>query len=188
MSNENKVIELLKNEALINPTFNAVCHVFAVRQRTRYKVTVSTLMAAMKSEGFNFSKEQYIGVLKFLNTLGLGQLTVDSKKRVRSLDHIKVTLQSIGKTALGQGEKVKRQTPTHRYTQLIGSAIPADPKRETPIKRAKPVTAARKVTYPVFVTAVIDGRMVSFPLREVTPEDLGDLLVSAKKLGQEPSA
>lgn len=200
MGNENKVIELLRNEAMINPVFNAVCHVFAVRQRTRYKVTIANLIATMKKEGFTFSKEQYIGVLKFLGTLGLGQLVLDSKKRVRALDHIKVTLQSIGQTSLGNIDKVKKQHQTKRFSHLIGDdSSPVKPIAEVAkelqvalpkeaFKAPKTASKAREAAYPTFLTVLIEGRLVAFPAQEVKPDNLGEFLVKFKKLSQEPSA
>lgn len=190
---ENKIVEALRAEAARNPAFSAVCHAFAMRQRTRFKVTVGNLAATMKKEGFQFAKEQYAEILKFLHGLGIGTLVVHPKKGITALDHIQVTLQSIGKAAVGGQAEVKRQTPAHKFTELKAEAVvPQAPKApakvtvpkleslaalgevDTPAPKAappaQPKTApkepqkiVRDTNFPAFLTVLIDGKLVAFP-------------------------
>ena len=66
MKTNEQMIEALKVEVVKNPTFNAMCHVFALRRRTRSTIMVASLIQKMDKEGFNFDKASYIKTLQFL--------------------------------------------------------------------------------------------------------------------------
>lgn len=112
------VIETLKHDADKDAAFNAVCHVFALRKRARHMVSLRALTKKMEAEGFKYSTEQYASILKRLATLGVGRLETDAKGKVRALRDIKLTLQSIGKAALGERLTVARRNARNVFTQL----------------------------------------------------------------------
>lgn len=99
----------LKEEAGKSAAFNAMCHIFAMRERSRSVITIHNLIVSMSKEGFNFTKKEYTDVLTFLGSVGLGKLDYDSKGRLRALKNITATLQSIGLTALSKRETIQRQ-------------------------------------------------------------------------------
>lgn len=96
-----EMVELLKKEAQNNPAANAIFHVFALRQRARNSVSILGLKQSMKSAGFDFTRAEYIKVLRFLATLGIGRLDTDPRGKVRALKDVRITLQSIGESACG---------------------------------------------------------------------------------------
>jgi hypothetical protein len=89
-------LEEIIEEAKRNPASNAVLHAFAVRKRTRATIMLASLYNAMKKEGFNYPRSEYIPVIKSLAKAGVGSLILDKKGKVRGLKDIKVTLQSLG--------------------------------------------------------------------------------------------
>lgn len=171
---QNQVIEQMRIKAATVPHFNAVFHLFAARERARAQVTLSTLRLSMAQEGFKFTDEQYSEVLQFLASLGIGRLDMDSKNRVRALKDIKVTLQSVGQAAVGKQASLAKFSVANSYTDLpkqeIKAAAPA------PIKQAP-----AKVEFTSSLVVYVDGKpVIEFP-QNLTPKELGDLLVGMKR-------
>lgn len=108
-----EIVKKLKQEAETNDTARAVFLLWAMRQRARNTITVHSLVIAMSKQGFYFPAEKYRLLLKFLASLELGRLKVNSKGRVMALQEVSIKLQSIGKAALNQQvssfERIKRQ-------------------------------------------------------------------------------
>jgi len=142
----------LKEHAKENPVFAAVCHVFAVRERARHQVTVATLRNTLAKEGFNYKTEDLIDVLKFMASIGLGQLRKSGHKIV-ALEEIRYSLQSIGKTAISDMNKLDEFKQPRRFYQLP----PNPPKavEKAPVKEGP---------YPVALTTKINGKIVEVPL------------------------
>lgn len=103
INNNKELVEKLRKEAQVNKAFNAVCHIFALRQRARKEIYINSLMQKMEKEGFRFEKADYVKVLQFLASLGIGKLYTDHKGRVMGLKEIHTTLQSIGSSACADG-------------------------------------------------------------------------------------
>ncbi len=132
MLKEGNVINQLRNEVRIKEAFNAVAHVFAVRQRARHQVTLTALLRTMRREGFNHPVEAYTGVLEKLAALGFGRVEKDAKGHVRALKDVRVTLQSIGSAACGTASSLSSRKLRTRYRQLAPRPAVLAPKVERP--------------------------------------------------------
>jgi len=100
------LVHKLQERARMNKVFNSMAHVFAIRERTRRQLTVTSLYAQMKREKFIFSKNDYINELQLLATLSVVSLEKSSRGMIKALVDIKITLQSIGQAALGGKKEV----------------------------------------------------------------------------------
>lgn len=128
MINEKQLIETLKLETAKDPVTSAVLHMFAARERAREQVTIPALVNRMKEEGFLYAPGEYGRVLRLLAGLGVGRLDTDSSGKVRALKDVKVTLQSIGMAALGQGTTIDQLAKRNRYQRIpIVTAAPIRP-------------------------------------------------------------
>ena len=172
--NPKAVVDRLREEAQQNPVFNAVATWLATRDRTRQQITMSHLRITMQREGFNFKREQYEDVLKFLATLGIGRIELD-RGQISALKDIRVTLQSVGTAALGTESKLDKFAPAINFQSL--PVKPAPPKPQ-----AKPPTLAAPLkpeppSYATSLVVQIDGNTVTFPLpKGLTTSELGYLL------------
>lgn len=104
----------LRDEASKNPAFSAICHNFALRERSRSEITLTSLYKTMTKEGFNYDKGQYARAFRFLAALGIGDLYNDAKGRLRKLMHINVALQVIALAALSKDDSATRERPKLR--------------------------------------------------------------------------
>lgn len=112
------VITKLRDEASKNPIFKAVCQGFAIRDRTRAQVTIASLTQKMMKEGFNYSRKDYVSVLKVLADLGFGRLEMSARGKVKSLKDIKITLQSIGRAAVSDSTVLTRANFSNKFKEL----------------------------------------------------------------------
>lgn len=189
--NPKQLVEQLRVLAASDKTFNAVAHVFAIRERARGEVTLSNLRLRMAREGFHFKGDELGQVLKKLSELGIGTLYIDSDKRIRSLKNIKVTLQSIGQAAVGKLDKLEKFTPDNHYV-----ALPVEPKAAPPKAAAAPApkiadqvakqplhtpSIMPRREYKAALLVMIDDAPVSFPIPKITTEKLGQLLAEFYK-------
>lgn len=137
-SQTSNVVEAIREEALANDAFAAICYDFSQRERTRATLTVRGLKARMEKQGADFSIEVYRNAFLFLGKLGLGKVEVDRNDNVKALSNLKVTLQSIGQ-ASGQKTKVlKRFTPATHFEELRKPKV---------ILRKKPFTVKLSVVH-----------------------------------------
>lgn len=172
-----QMIEALRAEAARSQVFNAVCHIFAIRERARQQVTLGRLRIRMAQEGYNYSRNDYEQVLRFLASIGIGVLDFDSKKNLRSLVAIKTTLQSIGAAAVGKGDSLERFTPAAEFSDLPVKA-PSAPSVSTPAPM-KPLVSEE---YPVSLTIIVEGLKMSFNLpKGLTMKELSKLLSDVYK-------
>lgn len=161
-----KLIMALRLEADKNQAFNAVCKVFADRERSRQQITVISLKAAMKKHGFDFAVEQYEEILKVLARAGIGHLDKSPKGRIRALKGIKVTLQSVGKAALSNGTQINNFRPQVKFMK-IPQAINGKKTAEN---------------YKVSFTIELNAKSVVFEVPGgVQPDKLGEYLAKALK-------
>lgn len=124
-------ISALRTEAARNPVAQDVFVMFASRARTRQTVNLVALERRMEVEGFKHTRAEYQAVLKFLANLGFGKLDLGSRGRIKGLKEVKVTVQSIGAIACGQGLEIKQLSPRVRFGRLsdveVIKAPPAKP-------------------------------------------------------------
>jgi hypothetical protein len=161
-----------------NEVFNAMAHVFAMRERTRDQVTVHTISTVMAKEGYNFTAEQYRVVLEKLAMMQVGTVQTDRKGRVSALKSINITLQSLGKTALSMVDTlVKASGQSKRYIKL-----PELPEAKV-IEIAPPVIVDNVLKVPIKESAMtikIGNKTINFDL---FPESaLGTLMDSIDKI------
>jgi len=172
--NQISLVEELRRLAQ-RPAFNAVCHVFAIRERARQQVTLNSLSLRMLEEGYKHGTKDYAQVLKDLAGLGIGNLEFDPKtKEIRALKNIKLTLQSIGKAAVGDVSKVDGFSPQHSYAALPVRAVPTI----TPAPEKAPEKSEKKeADYRVKIVALINSKEIEFPLPlALTIKEIGELL------------
>lgn len=113
-----KMIETLKAAANKDKATANVLHMFALRGRARQRVTVDGLKQRMKKEGFDHDNQEYRSILKLLESVGIGRLQMDARGRVKALTDINLTLQSIGKAALGQEKALKSFRQRNRFSKV----------------------------------------------------------------------
>ncbi len=135
MTIENLVLGL-KEKAAKDKVFNDICTVFATRERARYDVTVNGLTQRMKKDGFAYSPSELSPALRYLASLGLGQLKTSGGKVV-GLSEVKTTLQSIGSVALGQTNSLVKFHKRHQFHKLPAVIAQAEHKLVMP-KNAEP--------------------------------------------------
>lgn len=176
------ILTAIRSRAASSPVFNAMCHVFALRQRTRQQITLANLMWVMKKEDFKYVDTQYIVELQFMAAAGLGKLYIDSKGRVRALKGIQVTLQSIGIAAILKKDTLEPFHPTNRFKSLkmepgrlfepTSAKLDFNGFRQPLITPKSPVKPVSKESKPVAVpesfqatlTLTIDGKAVTYDL------------------------
>ncbi len=130
------IIRAIADRAKTSDVFNAMCHVFALRERTRQQITVSSLTLKMEKEGFKYTAKDYARELQFLADLGLGKMELKNGVP-KVLSKITVNLQSIGKIAFGQAADLelnyiqKRKLPVVKQQTAI--AEPRKPRGQTAI-------------------------------------------------------
>lgn len=164
-----KLIMALRQEANKNAAFNAVCKVFAGRERSRQQITIVSLKAAMKKHGFDFTAGQYEDILKTLARAGIGHLDKSAKGRIRALKGIKVTLQSVGKAALANGTQINNFRPQVKFMKV------------PQVINGKKATAATE-NYKVSFTIELNSKSVVFEVPGgVQPDKLGEYLARALK-------
>ncbi len=169
------VVAKIRKEASQKPAFNAVFQVFAKRQRARAQVTMHSLTATMKKEGFKYSRDEYAQVLKFLAHLGLGRAEFNRNNKFKALKDIKVTLQSIGLAATAKSEALDKWYSHNKFSSLPNQAADY-------VKPAlqKDVVRAVNIRYPAELTVKFSKDEVTtfkLPLG-LSPKELGLLLAS----------
>ena len=156
------LIQKLKAAAAVDQVFNAACHLFAMRERSRREVTVASLTDSLNQEGFKASREAVEKVLGMMASFGIGHTVNDAKGQLRALKGIDVTLQSIGKTAIGnsviqksklkpQQAKLKRLQPTPGMPQTI-------------VKKSSKLSSKRTGAAVLKVTVELGKKKITFDL------------------------
>lgn len=163
------VIEALKNKVAADKTARDVFHVMSLRERARNIVTLGGLDQRMKKEGFNYEKDDYVTVLKFMASLGFGKLELDSKGRVTALKDIKTTLQSIGEVAMGLNTELHPWKQRNKFRVLSSPSLKPVP---------KPTQEVLAPVIPVSLTVVINGKAVNVALpNNLNERDVADLVM-----------
>ena len=161
----------LKEAASFSQLFSDVCTIFAMRERSRAKVTVNTLKRAVEEAKLLYSKEDCRKVLTILAKYGIGRPVKDARGQIKAIVDIKYTLQSIGLTAIGNEGNLK---PFHPRVKQV--SVPVVQKQES----AAPVeTKLRKASPPVSnITITIGDKKIDINL---TPEQILELMASIIK-------
>lgn len=173
---EIEVVEKLMNEAKTNPASSAVFHAFGLRHRTRNEVALSALYHKMRKEGFNFTKDEYLPVIKLLGNLGIGELDVSARGRIKGVKNLKSTLQSIGQIACGQ--RIMPQPFKSRRTMMTGT------RRATRIVRKPKILSSQIKTSQTLESQMgltlevnLNGRLLHLPLpKNLNVQDLQVLI------------
>lgn len=162
--NQKQVIESLKKEASTNEAVSAILHVFALRKRARRQVTVQGLALRMKEEGFPFPKKDYESFIAFMASLGLGTLHAGKNGRPLAIKDIGVTLQSLGRAALGVDPSMeflkKKKNTFHRIHMAV-----------------EPQTPVSIPLAPVKLTVTLNSKQITFPIQDdLSDEDVAFLV------------
>lgn len=128
VTNQNGLVDKLRIRANESKVFNVLCHVFALRERTRGQITIQSLSSKMKKEGFNFTKDEYRNELRFLASIGIGTLETSRRGTITALKNIKITLQSIGQAAVDSKNKIKPANFQTVYNKISLTKTPPKPK------------------------------------------------------------
>lgn len=176
-NNNNQVITALRQEAAAKPTFSAICTVFAVRERARHQVTMTSLRSKMQKAGWNIPAEDCENALKFLASLGFGTLEHDAGGKVKALTGLKVTLQSIGRAAIDKKDVLDRFAQGRKYVDLPrpreGEAAPMAAAKTG----VKTILRRRATDSRVSLNTVVSGQPVTIQLpTDLTAQQLGDVV------------
>lgn len=186
---EAELVEALHKYTLKNKIFDAVCHMWAFRQRARRQVTVAGLMYSMKKQGFkNYTKEQYKEILLFLAVLGIGKL----KSNDTQLVDIEISLQSLGRAALNNNNKIEPLTkirPEFVKFKKIKAASEDIHKKQFVEPTIPNLTVgndqkkSNSRTYPAFLTVLIEGKPIKFKAPDnITADNLMEFLTDFREV------
>lgn len=192
-----KMVKALREEVHSDRTLNAICNVFALRERARDRVTIGSLRQTMYKEGFSFTTQELEKALKIMANIGLGKLHYDRSGKVHALKEIKMTLQSIGLAAKNNQDGLTPYSKQKKFENLptimptkktkhqveatetddIREVVTVTPSEE---RRRPHATASEQDRQSALYTAVlsvtIEGKVVNFPLPPITPQELGEIL------------
>ncbi len=176
-------------EAAKDPFYQSVFIVFALRERARHMLTIEGLDARMKKENFEYPREKYRELLKFLAIIGLGQLKTGHKGQAVAVDKIPYTLQSIGKAAVGADAATleRLKAGRHRFGTLAAlpsTSLPPPAPTERPARQPRPYqTSASRV----ILTVLVNDRPVNIPVpRDFRSSDIAELVSRFQEEGREP--
>lgn len=182
----NDITAKIKNRAETSKVFNILCHVFALRQRTRRQITIHSLFVTMTKEGFNFTKDDYRKELEFLAEIGIGTLERSKTGVVKALKNIKITLQSIGMTGVGKRPVLQAARLRNLYTQLpetttvakqqVKPELPAITPNVVEAKKPKSAPAPQENYEATIAFKVNDKKMVVHLEPNVSPSELFAIL------------
>lgn len=177
------VIQALRSRCESSKTFNSMCHVFALRERTRRQITLGSLQASMMKEGFKFTKQQYAEELKFMANLGIGKLVLNKKGSVVALSNVLVTLQSIGLAAMTGVKELAAFKPAAKFKSLdeiFKTSAQVKPLPKLLEKKSPPV--AKPDDFQAYLTLVMDGKIIQYDLLpEFSTKELFSLMAKAVK-------
>ncbi len=171
MTNQNNVVELLREKASTDPVSSAVLHMWALRKRARHEVTLDGLAARMKAEGFIHDKRQYEPILKFIANLGLGRLQVDAKGHVIALKEIKTTLQSIGRAACdvrAADDALKIYRKKTRFRNLAVHRVSDD---KQPEAKEAPTVSQQAPVGTMSLVLSANGQPITVPIDPNLPDE-----------------
>lgn len=163
-----QVVESLKQMAT-KKVANDVFHAWALRDRTRQVVTVEALAQRMKKEGYDYPQHEYAAILRQLSNMGLGRLETGAGGKVRALKDVRLTLQSIGRAAVGDAP-LKGWHARNRFGHLVTSTDSAPE-----IVQEKAVEPSSTINVGVTLMVTINDKSVGIQI----PDNLTVAEVSA---------
>lgn len=188
------VVTQLQHEARKNSALADICHMFAMRERARQQVTMANLQYIMGKEGFKHTEQEYEDALGVLAGLGLGTLKYDKHRKLQALVGITVTLQSIGKAAVGGADTMNKFKPANKYRPLLAKRVPPMPVIQEAAKPVvQPTTVVASVQRePVFAPTPnkpgIATVIIASPDGSITTVQMNnELVLTIAKLAQKPS-
>ena len=169
------IVTVLRQEAARSKVFNNVCRLFANRQRSRAQVTIHSLHASMHKQGLVYTKQELMEVLRFLADLGVGRLDLNRNNKIRALKDIKITLQSIGETALSKSSHLTNKAAKNKFNSLYNIIPSPEPKVDHPAEFTEEDLTVR---HPAELTVKFSkNEIATFPIpKGITAKDLGLLL------------
>lgn len=120
----------LQEEAKKNKTFEALCQIFSVRERTRKQLTLRTMLASLRLEGYDVKRADTARCFRFLAALGIGSLVEAANGQVEGLRDIRFSLHAIADTALKGSGGVKvdlKSVDNFTPSQLVGTSRSGTP-------------------------------------------------------------
>ncbi len=176
-----EVVQKLQDKTAEDPKFSAVAHVLAFRKRDRYCMSARGLWLKMRREGFKYKEKEFLPVLEFLASLGLGTPDKDKSGNVVNLRNLRMPIPLLGLAACG-GEidldKIERPLPVEAFNNY-------KPVKVVPMKKKKEVLAIKTPAAPkpsatplqLTLTLHINDKPISIPVPStLTPRELGALV------------
>lgn len=174
-----EVVSKLRKEAATDKVFNAVCYVFAMRERARHQVTLASLRLTLYREGFMYKSEDIAKSLKFLSDLGVGRLEKNLAGNISALKDVTITLQSIGKSALSDNEAaLKAFRQPHRFISLKSTTPAMVEKAKTVVTEIQKATenphAFKQRFYSIPLKTKVQGKEIDLSIKiPLTEEQIG---------------
>ncbi len=170
MINSRDIAVQLVEEAERNPASSAAFLILASRQRDRSTLTLSSLYNTMRREGFKYSRDQYVDMLKLLNKLEFGKLDLNRRGRIVGLKEISVRLTSIGKIACKEIGQVLLEKPLARHSRRLRPR-PSVLKGVGPetVKKVVEAIVERPTQRPIVNTTPVDDN--STPVDDLSVDD-----------------
>lgn len=180
-----RAVQFLRERVAKDKIAKDVFHVMSIRERARNVITLGGLQQRMKKEGYNYEMGDYAGVLKVLADLDFGSLMTDSRGKIVGLKDIKITLQSIGRAALGESDDLVGWKPRNKYVPLA-DAIPPESVIESPrrIKTKETIPTEENLdSHTMVLRVLINGRPVNIPIPKEMPEkEVANLIVTLRQV------
>lgn len=176
MDTEMKIKTVLREVASRSKLAASVFYLFALRERSRSRLTVRNLMLKMKAEGFIFDKTDYLQFFNLLAECNIGHLERSSRGHLKALTDINFTLQSIGKVAVGKAEHLETFE-----TRAIKQRIKTD---EQPIPFRPGLTVKHPLTKEVLVKLMVTVDKKPWILdlpKDYTEEDIAKIICMLNK-------
>lgn len=177
--NQIDMVEALKKAAKASPPFDAVMHVFALRERARFNVTIDSLYETMKREGFLYDKgSELTPVLKTLANLGFGRLDLGSNGRVRALTDLRYSLQSMGQAACGGASSISAYRQRRRFKTLQKTPEAIKPLAQVhPLRRASDRVMANPGASRLVLTVLIGDKPINVEMpKALSPQEIATLV------------
>lgn len=172
--NTQEMINVLRSEAKSNPASNAAFCMLALRKRTRNTIGLSSLARRMKQEGFSYTRNDFIPMLKTIANLGLGQLDKTVRGRLKGIKNLKITMQSIGAAACGQQISLKSHSTRNKYDSL-----PIEPFPPVVVPKPEVLVNAQQVELPkeMNLRFFINGKPLQVLIpKGLTPAEIASLI------------
>lgn len=174
MQVKEEVSTALSEKVKTDPVFNAVAHVWALRERNRHNMTTRGLYYKMRKEGFLYQEKDFEPIFKFISDLGLAKVHSDAKGKVDSIRDFRLPIQAIGQVACGQ-------KPTRVRVANIQAAPGLKPvPTRAIIKEVEPTLAPQAS---LSITVFINGKPIKVNMpKDITRDELLTILTKFEEV------